>query len=139
MKPKSIKQNLPKINKSTFVQEKNLNNSLIKQKNTSADINNHYLFRQPTMKLKEQKMKEIIQRNHNKFFSNEMSLSNISQIKEEKNISFSNYDFPQNFKRNTSYYFSKSKESSIFKSYFPNLFKKNQAILKDIFLTLIAI
>ena len=64
MKPKSIKQNLPKINKSTFVQEKNLNNSVIKQKNTSADMNNHYLFRQPTMKLKEQKMKEIIQRNH---------------------------------------------------------------------------
>ena len=63
-----------------------------------------------------------------------MSLSNISQIKEEKNISFSNYDFPQNFKRNTSYYFSKSKESSIFKSYFPNLFKKKSSDPKRYFL-----
>ena len=77
-----IKSKLPKINKSIFVEEKKILNSFKKKKNSfSVDIQNHPLFRKRTVRLKEQKMKHLIEKNQSKFFKPENSLSDISSIK----------------------------------------------------------
>ena len=120
MRPKSVIRNLPMINKSKIYEE----------------ISNHHLFRQRIVKLKAQRMKDIIQRNHNTFFNKESSISSISQIKDKKNnINLSSINIPHMFKRNTSDIFSKSKESSsINKKFFPILLKKSDNDPKRYFL-----
>ena len=84
MKPKSIKHDLPKINKSIIVSERKIKDSFFNQKKrrtSSVDIDKHHLFRKRIIRLKEQKMKDIINTNKTKFFNNENSLSSLSPIK----------------------------------------------------------
>ena len=140
MKPKSIKHNLPKINKSIFVKEKNLRESVTKPKVTPNDINidNHRLFRKRIIRLKEQKMKDLINRNKHKFFDNEISLSSISPLKsttrDNKNSTFFNSEKPKFFKRNNSEISFNTKEPSFLNSFNRTFIKKQKDKEKRLFL-----
>ena len=116
-----IKSKLPKINKSIFVEERKILNSFKKRKNSfSGDIENHPLFRKRTVRLKEQKMKNLIEKNHSKFFKPENSLSEISSIKTMTKDFFSSKNSSYNM-GNKSTYFQKTKpklkEKKIFLKY----------------------
>ena len=97
-------EKLPKISKSIIVKENLLNDPFNQRRSSysSADIQHHRLFRKRIVRLKEQKMKYIIDRNKSKFFNQENSLSEISSIrsnKEEKNATF--FDLKINKKNDT--------------------------------------
>ena len=142
MKPKQIRTFLPKINKSMFIKEKSIKDSFSKRKPTSfeIDISKHRLFRKRIIRLKEQKMKDIIQSSKYTFFSNNVSLSNLSPIKhttkDDKNDTFFNIEASQNLRRNESENYLNSKESSFIKGYNSTHFKKSKKTEKRYFLNI---
>ena len=107
-----IKSKLPKINKSIFVEERKILNSFKKKKNSfSVDIENHPLFRKRTVRLKEQKMKYLIEKNQSKFFKPENSLSDISSMKTITKDFFSSKNSSYNMGNKSTYtYFQKTKQ-----------------------------
>ena len=140
MKPKSIKNNLPKINKSIFGKEPYLKDSITKRKKTQIDLDNHRLFRKRIVRLKEQKMKDLINSNKSKFFNNENSISSNSPLKsttrEEKNRTFINYDKSKNnfFRRNNSDIISNTKDPFFINNFNRTFMKKPKDKLKRYFL-----
>ena len=129
-------EKLPKISKSIIVKENLLNDPFNQRRSSysSADIQHHRLFRKRIVRLKEQKMKYIIDRNKSKFFNQENSLSEISSIrsnKEEKNTTF--FDLKIN-KKNDTDNISISKEDSGFNGYKSFYFKRTKPKFKYYFL-----
>lgn len=124
MKPKSIKHDLPKINKSIIVSERKIKDSFFNQKKrrtSSVDIDKHHLFRKRIIRLKEQKMRDVINTNKTKFFNNENSLSSLSPIKsttkDEKNSTYINFDIPHLLRKNNSDILSNSNDPSVIRAF----------------------
>ena len=141
MKLKSIKHDLPKINKSIIVSERKIKDSFNNQKKkkiSSVDIDKHRLFRKRIIRLKEQKMKDIINTNKTKFFNNENSLSSLSPIKsttkDEKNSTCINFDIPHLLRKNNSDIFSNSKDFSVTNNFNTTFIKKQKDKEKRYFL-----
>ena len=96
-------EKLPKISKSILVKENLLKDSFYNRSSSYScgDIQHHRLFRKRIVRLKEQKMKYIIDRNKSKFFNQESSISELSSIrsnKDEKIPTF--FDVPKMNKKN---------------------------------------
>ena len=120
-----IKSKLPKISKSIFVEEKKILNSYKKKRNSlSVDIANHPLFRKHIVRLKGQKMKDIIDKNQSKFFKADFisDISSMKSININKDIfSSKNSKNSSNIMANKSTHFQrtrpKKKEQKIFTKY----------------------
>ena len=127
MKKIEYNEKLPKISKSIFVKEKLLKDSLIRRESSSVDIQHHRLFRKRVVRLKEQKMKSIIDRNKSKFFSHESSVSELSSIKSNKDMKNTTFiDFPKINKKNETDNILSFNEDSCFNGYKSFYFKKRK-------------
>ena len=130
-------EKLPKISKSILVKENLLKDSFYNRSSSysCADIQHHRLFRKRIVRLKEQKMKYIIDRNKSKFFNQESSISELSSIrsnKDEKIPTF--FDVPKMNKKNDTDNIFISKEDSGFNGYKSFYFKRTKPKFKYYFL-----
>ena len=107
MKPKPIINKLPKLskkNKSIFCDENKLRDSLIQRKAISVELDNHPLFRKRIVRLKEKKLKKIIDSKKSSFFSNESSVSEFSSMKDifdPKNASLIDFNINKLLRKNS--------------------------------------
>ena len=130
-------EKLPKISKSIFVKEKLLKDPLIQRRtsNSSVDIQHHHLFRKRIVRLKDQKMKYIIERNKSQFFNQDNSISQLSSIKSYKDDKITTFfDIPKFNKKNDTDNIFISKEDSSFKGYKSFYFKKSKPKFKYYYL-----
>ena len=106
-KPKPIINKLPKLskkNKSIFCDENKLRDSLIQRKAISVELDNHPLFRKRIVRLKEKKLKKIIDSKKSSFFSNESSVSEFSSMKDifdPKNASLIDFNINKLLRKNS--------------------------------------